>query len=150
MTPKALRHPLIVATRDALRDGHVDDRKIVSSSFSSGALSVRVGKESVTCAVEFCASMIRCAEEHEAKITVEQADRERRTLFVAYGQSVSITISETAHMRYLEAAPPQPKGGYVNVPTYGGKPVEYIPTGKLTLEAGGYGAGIRRSWKEEK
>jgi hypothetical protein len=131
VTPTALRNPLVVATRNALREGHVDDRKIVSPPFSSGALSARVAKESVMRTLEFLASMIRCAEAHEARIRVERSDRERQTLFVAYGQSISITISEPAKQHYLETPPPQPNGRYVYVPTFGGKPIEYIPTGKV-------------------
>src|ERR1039458_1525227 len=42
---KALRHPLIVKTRLALREGSADDRRILRPKFQSGALNVRVGKD---------------------------------------------------------------------------------------------------------
>ena len=147
---KALRHPLIVATRDALRNGSADDRKILRPKLHSGAINVRVGKDTVKRALDMLASIIGCAEAQGAKIAVHQNDRERQTVFIAFGQNVSFAIFETAHQRVLEHAPVQRYGGYSAGPTFAGRPVEYLPTGKMTLEIHAYRGGLRRIWKEGK
>ncbi len=130
---KALRHPLIVQTRQALREGSLDDRRILRPKYQARSLNVRVGKDSVKRALELLASIIATAERHDAQIAVSQGDRQWETSFVAFGQRISFSISEKAHHRILDPPPEQRPGHYVRIITLLGKPIEYVPTGKLTL-----------------
>ena len=145
---KALRHPLIVQTRQALREGSLDDRRILRPKYQARSLNVRVGKDSVKRALELLASMIATAERHDAQIAVSQGDRQWETSFVAFGQSISFSISEKAHHRILDSPPEQRPGHYVRIIMLRGKPIEYVPTGKLTLSIEFYGTELRTSWTE--
>ncbi|MGO9564526.1 MAG: hypothetical protein ACLPPV_17895 [Candidatus Korobacteraceae bacterium] len=147
---KALRHPLIVKTRRALREGGLDDRRILRPKFQSGALNVRVGKDTVKRALEMLASIIALAERNDAKIVVAERDRDTETSFVALGQSIPFSIFETADRRVLESPAPQRPGRYVRIITFRGKPVEYVPTGKMTLTLEFYGGSLRTTWHEGK
>lgn len=147
---KALRHSLIVQTRQALREGSLDDRRILRLKYQARSLNLRVAKDSVKRALELVASLIATAERHDAQITVNQRDQGWETSFVAFGQSISFSISEAAHQRILDPPPQQRPGHYVRIITFRGKPVEYVPTGKLTLSIEFYGAELRTSWTEGK
>jgi len=113
-------------------------------------LSVRVGKESLKRALPLLASLISIAEHHDAKIVISQGERDWHTSLVAFGQSIQFSISETAHQRVLDPPPVERTGHYVRVLTFRGKPIEYIPTGKMTLTIEFYGARLRTSWTEGK
>lgn len=146
---KLLRHPLIVVTRDALRNGTLDKRKILRPAFRSHSMDVRVGKDSVRRVLELLACIVGCAEAHNGKVVVPQTDQGAASVFLAFGQNVPFSISESAHRLFVEK-PPVPRRVYAYVETVRGKPVEFIPTGKLTLEMHTYGGGLRRVWKDGK
>lgn len=147
---KALRHPLIVQTRQALREGSLDDRRILRPKYRARSLNLRVGKDSVKRALELLASIIATAERHDAQIAVSQGTRQWETSFVVFGQSISFSISEKAQHRILDPPPEQRPGHYVRIITLRGKPIEYVPTGKLTLSIEFYGAELQTSWTEGK
>ncbi len=150
VSTKAVRHPLIVKTRKALREGGLDDRRILRPKFQSGALNVRVGKDTVKRALEVLASIISLAERNDAKVVIAERDRDTETSFVALGQSIRFSIFETADRRVLESPAPQRRGLYSRVITFRGKPVEYVPTGKMTLTLEFYGGSLRTTWHEGK
>lgn len=148
-SPKALRHPLIVATRSALREGGADDRKIHHPPYRSRSLNIRVGKDNVARALEFMASLIARAESHNAKIAIIDADsRQPSTVFEAYGERVEFKIHETAKQKFPEES--KTRQPDYSVPRFGGKRVEYTPTGKMIFEISTYGLGLRHNWKEGK
>jgi hypothetical protein len=144
----SLRHPLILAARDALKHGDVDERKIIRPPYRSTALNIRVSKDNIDRALEFFSKVITIAGLQGGDVKVVKSEYDVRTEFVAYDHSVTIEVSETAHQKYLENPPPQIPGKYVYVRTFKGKPIEYVPTRQLTLEIGTYGKGLRRTWKE--
>jgi hypothetical protein len=126
ISTKALRHPSIVKTRQALRDGHTDDRKIRRPAFRSAALNLRVGKDNIRRGLEVLASIIARAEAQGAEVVVAQSEGCSQTQFLAFGQSVSFSVFETAHRRFPKTPPAQSHGKYVPIPTFGDKPVEII------------------------
>jgi hypothetical protein len=148
-SPKALRHPLLVATRAALREGSTDERKIQNPSYRSRSLNIRVAKNNVSRALEFMASLIATAENSGGGIEIRETDRHSETYFVAYGERVEIRIYETAHQNVSNEPKPQ-RGSYYSGPTLGGKPIEYTPTGKMIFEVSTYGEGLRKNWNEGK
>jgi hypothetical protein len=139
-----------VTTRDALRNGSSDERKILRPEFRSRALNVKVAKENVQRALNLLACIVECAEANDAKVIVSQSDRGTTSSFVTFGQSVEFSMSESARQRFLENPPVQAGRGYVYVRTIQGKPIEYVPSGQLTLEIQTYRGHLRRIWKDGK
>ena len=131
-----------MATRTTARSG--------CRLFESAALNLRVGKDNISRGLEVLASIIARAEAQGAEVIVAQSQGRSQTQFLAFGQSVSFSVFETAHRRFPETPQVQNKGNYVPIPTFGDKPVEYVPAGKLTPEINSYGEGLRRTWKENK
>jgi hypothetical protein len=147
VTPPALRHPLVVALRKGLNEAKADDRHILRSG--PDAIDVRVSKNNVSRVIELVARLIATLEEQGAKVTITESRLEKHTEVIAFGEYVSFSITESAHQVEI-TAPVQRPGKYVRVATFAGKPIDYIPTGNMTLEIATYGDKLRRTWNENK
>lgn len=55
---KALRHPLVVKAREALREGHLDERKILHPPYRAAVLNIRVSRASVSRALAWLSNLI--------------------------------------------------------------------------------------------
>jgi hypothetical protein len=147
VTPPALRHPLVLTLRKGLNEGNADDRHILRSG--PDAIDVRVSKNNVSRVIEVVARLIATLEAQGATVTITESRWEKHTKIAAFGEHVSFSISESAHQ--VEITPPvQRPGKYVRLATFAGKPIDYVPTGNMTLEIATYGDNLRRRWNENK
>lgn len=143
-----LSHPLIIQTRSALKSAHVNDRKILWSSDSY--LDVRVSRACVDRALRVMAALISTIEHEAFTVAIQNKRSEKRAQTVAriYGQDIAFAVIEKVDR--VEIASP-PKGGLLErVLTYGGRPVTFEPSGKLSAEALTAWGDNRRRWKDGK
>jgi hypothetical protein len=144
----SLSHPLVIQARSVLKNARVNDRKILWSSDSS--LDIRVSRDCTDRALRLMAILVSTIELEGFAVTIENKRSEKRAQTVAriYGQDIPFAVIEKVDR--VEIASP-PKGGLLErVLTYGGRPVTFAPSGKLSVEALTAWGDNRRRWRDGK
>jgi hypothetical protein len=141
----SLSHALIVQAGSVLRKERADGREILWSR--ERCLDIQVSRAGLDRAIRVMAGFIELAEAEGFSVVIGDEQREATSL-VAFGHSVKFGLMEKVQRLDISAVA---TGTALNrVLTYGGKPVEYRPTGEFYMEAFGVWDGHQKKWKEGK
>jgi hypothetical protein len=141
----SLSHPLVIQAGSALRKERPDDRKILWAR--TQCLDIRVSREGLDRAIRVMAGFIELAEAEGFSVAIGGGQREATSL-VAFGQSVKFGLVE--RVARVDVSGVTVGTALDRVLTYGGKAVEYRPTGEFFIEAFDVWDGHPKKWKESK
>jgi hypothetical protein len=136
--PSSTQQPAIALTRQEARRAKEDWRHLLD--LPNGCLDVRVTKGSIDRALEVMSRVFSVCARHE--ITVHAADQ--GTSIEYLGEKVRFSLTEKVKQFEL---PPDARAQYEYGPTYAGKPVDFAPTGLLTLEIHEY-SDLRKNFRD--
>ena len=132
MPRKALRHPLVVAARQVLRQGFVS-KQILQAPWNESCLDIRVSKASLNRALAIMAAVTAVLECHGVRVRVMPGDRSYgarsfETSAAIFGEKVQFGVTErTRQVRVaVPGASPNATGRQPSV-------THYEATGELSL-----------------
>lgn len=134
------RSPLIALTGKEGRRAKEDQRRLVD--LPNGCLNMRVSRTSFDRGLLIMADVIEVCEANSMPVTVDDHGTTARFL----GERVRFRLTERMDQFEL---PPGARGKYDYGPTYAGKPVDYSPSGYLSLEIDEY-TDLQRNWRDTK
>lgn len=141
----SLSHPLIVQARTILSEASPDQRKILRTG--QACLDIRVSKDALDRALRIMAGLLTLIEDAGFTVSVEN-DNRQETAVKIHGQSIRFGVVESVSR--IELATPIKGSLLERVLTFAGKPVEFQPSGKLSIEAWTSYGSHRGSWKDGK
>ena len=135
---QAMQHPFVVRTAKEAKKATEDSRHLLR--LPPGCFDMDVTKGSVDRALRLMATIIAVCESNGIKLAVGEGGTHIEHL----GERVAFGIKEKVKQFAL---PPGTRGKYDYGPTFAGKPVDFAPTGALSLEIHAY-TELRKNWND--
>lgn len=135
---QSVQHSAISRTSNEARHAKEDWRRLLI--LPNGCLNVRVTKGSIERALSLMGSIFGICERHGIKVLGD----DQGTGIEYLGETVKFGIVERVKQFEL---PPLPLGKYEYRHTYAGKPIDFAPTGNLSLEIHEY-TDLRKNWND--
>jgi len=140
---------LIIKAGKILRTARTDDRHILRAPWKEACLDIRVSKESLPRALRIMGNLIGFLEMERLTVTLDPAKSES-TVVTAFGEQIQFGLIEKVRRFELPAAPPRSTQQGRTL-TFADKPIDYLPTGELSVQVWSYcREPHRKVWRDGK